>query len=61
MHAAIADKREELAALCRRHGVARLEVFGSAARISTPRRATPTSSWNSGPRPAPGLWTSIST
>lgn len=32
MHAAIADKKEELAELCRRHGVARLEVFGSAAR-----------------------------
>lgn len=32
MHAAISDKREELAELCRRHGVARLEVFGSAAR-----------------------------
>ena len=32
MHAAIADKREELAELCRRHGVARLDVFGSAAR-----------------------------
>ncbi len=32
MHAAIADKREELAALCRRCDVARLEVFGSAAR-----------------------------
>ena len=32
MHAAIADKREELAELCRRYGVARLEVFGSAAR-----------------------------
>jgi len=32
MHAAIADKREELADLCRRHGVMRLEVFGSAAR-----------------------------
>ena len=32
MHAAIADKREELAALCRSHGVSRLEVFGSAAR-----------------------------
>ena len=31
MHAAIADKREELAELCRRHGVSRLEVFGSAA------------------------------
>jgi uncharacterized protein len=32
MHAAIADLREELATLCRRHGVTRLEVFGSAAR-----------------------------
>ena len=32
MHAAIADKRKELAELCRRYGVARLEVFGSAAR-----------------------------
>jgi hypothetical protein len=28
----IAEKREALAALCRRYGVARLEVFGSAAR-----------------------------
>ncbi len=32
MHTAIADKKEELAELCRRHGVIRLEVFGSAAR-----------------------------
>ena len=32
MHAAIADKREELMDLCRLHGVTRLEVFGSAAR-----------------------------
>ena len=32
MHPAIADKREELAELCRRHDVARLEIFGSAAR-----------------------------
>ena len=31
MHPAIADKREELAALCRRQGVAWLKVFGSAA------------------------------
>ena len=31
MHAAIANKREELAEICRRYGVARLEVFGSAA------------------------------
>lgn len=34
MHADIATKRPELAALCRRHGVARLEVFGSAARAA---------------------------
>lgn len=32
MHAAIADKREELVELCQRCGVARLGVFGSAAR-----------------------------
>lgn len=32
MHAAIADKREQLAELCRRYDVVRLEVFGSAAR-----------------------------
>ena len=32
MHAEIADKQQELAALCLRFGVARLEVFGSAAR-----------------------------
>jgi uncharacterized protein len=32
MHAAIAERRADLGALCRRHGVARLEVFGSAAR-----------------------------
>jgi predicted nucleotidyltransferase len=32
MHPAIAEKREYLAALCRRFGVQRLEVFGSAAR-----------------------------
>jgi len=32
MHAAIASKREELVELCRCYGVARLEVFGSAAR-----------------------------
>lgn len=32
MHAAIADKQEELAELCRRYAVIRLEVFGSAAR-----------------------------
>jgi predicted nucleotidyltransferase len=32
MHATIADRRADLGALCRRHGVVRLEVFGSAAR-----------------------------
>lgn len=32
MHAAIAERRADLVALCRRHGVARLDVFGSAAR-----------------------------
>ncbi|MGA2045265.1 MAG: nucleotidyltransferase domain-containing protein [Roseiarcus sp.] len=32
MHADIAGKRDALSALCRRFGVARLEVFGSAAR-----------------------------
>lgn len=32
MHADIAGKRDELIALCRRYDVARLEVFGSAAR-----------------------------
>ena len=32
MNAQIAAKRPELTALCRRHGVARLEIFGSAAR-----------------------------
>lgn len=32
MTAEITEKREALAALCRRYGVARLEVFGSAGR-----------------------------
>lgn len=32
MHREIADRRTALAELCRRFGVARLEVFGSAAR-----------------------------
>jgi predicted nucleotidyltransferase len=32
MHADIATKREALVVLGRRHGVVRLEVFGSAAR-----------------------------
>lgn len=32
MHVAIADKMEALAAVCRRYDMARLEVFGSAAR-----------------------------
>ena len=32
MHRLIADKQEEIAAICHRHRVERLEVFGSAAR-----------------------------
>ena len=32
MHSAIAEKRENLKDLCRRFGVTRLDVFGSAAR-----------------------------
>ena len=32
MHPAVESKRDEVAALCRRFGVKRLEVFGSAAR-----------------------------
>jgi hypothetical protein len=32
MQADIKEKRDALATLCRRYGVARLEVFGSAAR-----------------------------
>ncbi len=34
MHAELARHRDAIAALCRAHGVARLEVFGSAARGS---------------------------
>jgi|SRR5579863_4267375 uncharacterized protein len=32
MQADIDNKRDALAAICRRYGVARLEIFGSAAR-----------------------------
>jgi uncharacterized protein len=32
MHPEIANQAADIAELCRRHGVARLEVFGSAAR-----------------------------
>ena len=32
MHPAIADKKDALVELCQRYGVARLEIFGSAAR-----------------------------
>ena len=32
MHPVIADNRGEIAAICRRYRVSRLEVFGSAAR-----------------------------
>ena len=34
MHPVVRDKSAELAALCRRFGVSRLDVFGSAARVS---------------------------
>ncbi|MDE0303420.1 MAG: nucleotidyltransferase domain-containing protein [Albidovulum sp.] len=32
MHAEIADRKDEIAGICRRYRVSRLEVFGSAAR-----------------------------
>ena len=32
MHAEIADRKDEIAALCQRYGVQRLDLFGSAAR-----------------------------
>jgi uncharacterized protein len=32
VHASIAEKREDVIDLCRRYGVTRLDVFGSAAR-----------------------------
>ena len=32
MHPAIANHKEDIAGICRRYDVARLEVFGSAAR-----------------------------
>lgn len=32
MHPAIAQHRSGIAAICQRHGIHRLEVFGSAAR-----------------------------
>jgi predicted nucleotidyltransferase len=34
MHIEVEQKRDALAELCRRYGVARLEVFGSAARAN---------------------------
>lgn len=34
MHAYITEKRAELAELCRRYGVVRLEIFGSGARAT---------------------------
>lgn len=34
MHPEIANKRDALIALCKRHDVARLEVFGSALRAA---------------------------
>ncbi len=32
MHAEAAKRKEEIAEVCRSHGVSRLEIFGSAAR-----------------------------
>ena len=32
MHAEIADRRDEIVRICRRYGVRRLDLFGSAAR-----------------------------
>ena len=32
MHAEIANRKKEIAELCRRYGVTRLEIFGSGAR-----------------------------
>ncbi len=32
MHQIIADKREEIAVICRKYDIAKLEVFGSASR-----------------------------
>lgn len=34
MHQLIASKKDEIVAICRRHRVERLEVFGSAARAT---------------------------
>ena len=34
MHANIAEKQQDLIALCRRFGVRRLEIFGSAVRAA---------------------------
>ena len=34
MHQRISERKAAIAELCRRHGIARLEVFGSAARAS---------------------------
>lgn len=33
MHPAISQHRSGIAAICQRHGIRRLEVFGSAARV----------------------------
>ena len=62
MHPAIADKRDELAALCRRYGVTRLQVFGSAAAPPTSIRsaATPIFSSSSIRNARPSPWSGIS-
>jgi predicted nucleotidyltransferase len=34
MHASIEQKRADISRICRRHHIRRLEVFGSAARVT---------------------------
>ena len=46
MHAEIADRKDEIAALCQRYGVQRLDLFGSASSNSC-HRAVPTASTGS--------------
>jgi uncharacterized protein with HEPN domain len=56
----VADRSDEIAELCRKHQVQRLDLFGSAATgASTPKQAISTSSSPSSPKPTPP--TSVST
>ena len=50
MHTAIADKKAKLIELCRQYNVARLEVFGSAARGTDFDPQTQISWLNSNPK-----------